>query len=102
MPRASTVSDPVVGPITGYGRDVHSEIAGGQKPSSEILLCSHSNVQYTLKRSHLERVGKKKGRTLIASTVETPAQTLRRVTHLEAAHSAPRRVPDTDRARRRD
>jgi len=80
LPRASTASDPVVEPIAGDGRDVHSGIAGGQEPSRRLLLCSHSNVQYTPERSHLERVGKKKSRTLIASTVESPAQTLRRVT----------------------
>ena len=80
MPRASTAPDPVVTPIAQSGRDVHGETAGGRKPSMKVPLCSLSNVQYTPKRSHLERVGNKKGHTLIASTVETPAQTLRRVT----------------------
>jgi DNA topoisomerase VI subunit A len=79
LPRASTASDPVVTPIAESGRDVHGETAGGQKPSMKVPLCSFSNVRYTPKRSHVERVGKKKGRTLTASTVETLAQTLRGV-----------------------
>ena len=79
MPRASTAPDPAVTPIAQSGRDVHGEIAGGQEPSTKVLLWSLSNVRYTPKRSYLERVGKKTGRILTASTVETLAQTLRRV-----------------------
>lgn len=79
MPRASTASGPFVNPIAAPGRDVRGETAGGGMPSTKVPLCSLSNVRYTPKRSHLERVGKKKGRTLAASTAEPLAQTLRRV-----------------------
>jgi len=53
--------------------------AGGRMPSMKVPLCSFSYVRYTPKRSHLERVGQRKGRTLTASTAEPLAQTLRRV-----------------------
>ena len=38
MPRAKAASDPVVGRILDSGREIHSRVIGGRKPSMEFPL----------------------------------------------------------------
>jgi DNA topoisomerase VI subunit A len=79
LPRAKDPSGSVVGKIVDSVKDIRGEIIGGRKPSTTASLRSLSNVRLTPRRGYLERVGRKKERTLAVSTARTFAQTLRRV-----------------------
>ena len=79
MPRAKASSSPVVTRIKDSGREIHTRIVGGRKPSMKFPLRSLSNVRYTPRKGHFELKGKKKERTLTVSTVKTFAQTLRMI-----------------------
>jgi len=59
--------------------DVCGEIAGARKPSKKVPLSCLPDVRYTPKKPCLEKIVKKESRIRAASTVETFAQTLRRV-----------------------
>jgi hypothetical protein len=45
LPKAKVASDPVVGRIVDSGREIHSRIVGGRKPSMRFPLRSLSNVR---------------------------------------------------------
>jgi DNA topoisomerase-6 subunit A len=79
LPRAKAASSPVVDRIVDSGREIHTRIVGGRKPSMKFPLRSLSNVRYTPRKGHFELKGKKKERTLTVSTVKTFAQTLRMI-----------------------
>jgi len=59
----------------------------------KVLLCALSNVQYTPKRSYVERVGKKIGPHPHRLDDRDPRADPAQGRALEAVHSAPRRVP---------
>jgi DNA topoisomerase-6 subunit A len=68
-----------VGRIVDSGREIHTRIVKGGKPSMKFPLRSLSNVRYTPRKGYFEMAGKKKERTLTVSTVKTFAQTLRMI-----------------------
>jgi DNA topoisomerase-6 subunit A len=79
LPRAKAGANAVVDKIVGSARDIHGKIVAGRKPSMRFPLRSLSNVRYAPRKGHFEMVGKKKERTLSASTVKSFAQTLRMI-----------------------
>jgi len=68
-----------VGRIVDSGREIHTRIVKGRKPSMKFPLRSLSNVRYTPRKGYFEMAGKTKERTLTVSTVKTFAQTLRMI-----------------------
>jgi len=68
-----------VGRIVDSGREIHTRIVKGRKPSMKFPLRSLSNVRYTARKGYFEMAGKTKERTLTVSTVKTFAQTLRMI-----------------------
>lgn len=68
--------DDVLNQIKGIANDVYRKILGKKKPQLSSPLRSLANVKYG-KEGYFELLGKKKVRTLTASTIKSFAQTLR-------------------------
>ena len=60
-----------MGRIVDSGREIHTRIVKGRKPSMKFPLRSLSNVRYTPRKGYFEMAGKTKERTLTVSTVKT-------------------------------
>lgn len=71
---------PVLEMIKDISTDIYKTILQGRQPNIDMPLRALSNVKYDQKNGYFELLGKKKGRTLTASTVKTFAQTLRMMT----------------------
>jgi len=67
----------VIDKIKGIAEQIYKDIIKKKQPKIETPLRSLSNVRYNDKDGYFELLGKKKVRTLTASSVKTFAQTLR-------------------------
>jgi len=74
---AKKKNNPVVEKIIDVAKSVHNKIRLVKQPELEMPIRSLSNVAYNEKDGFFELLGKKKTRTLTASTIKTFAQTLR-------------------------
>lgn len=63
--------------IKEIGTEVYKEIMRKKQPNLSMPVRSLQNVSYDPKKGYFELIGKKKERTLTASTIKTFAQTLR-------------------------
>ncbi|MBN2421443.1 DNA topoisomerase VI, partial [Candidatus Woesearchaeota archaeon] len=67
----------VVDRLKELGTDVYKDISKDKQPEMEMPLRDLSNVKYDDKEGFFDIIGKKKSRTLTASTIKTFAQTLK-------------------------
>ena len=74
---AKKKNNQVVEKIINVAKSVHNKIKLVKQPELEMPIRSLSNVAYNEKDGFFELLGKKKTRTLTASTIKTFAQTLR-------------------------
>jgi DNA topoisomerase-6 subunit A len=74
---AKKTNNPVVEKIITIAKSIHNKIRLIKQPELEMPIRSLSNVAYNEKDGFFELLGKKKTRTLTASTIKTFAQTLR-------------------------
>jgi len=70
-------TNPVIEKITQLAKEVYNKIKLVKQPELEMPIRALSNVDYNPKGGYFELLGKKKVRTLTASTIKTFAQTLR-------------------------
>jgi len=77
MTAKKTSSKNVLKTIKDLATDVYSKILKKRQPQFDMPLRSLSNVKYDPKEGYFELTGKKKERTLTASSVKSFAQTLR-------------------------